>query len=120
MSLNAVEGAFEEGNAVALFHLARHIDHRFRAHHHRGARAMGISHFPIFAVTRNAGEDANAQFVEQRLHLPQLAGEIIFSNDIDVVGRRVVGLFGADHMLAAALRRRACSRGFSDRRSLAN
>ena len=97
--LDAVERALEERNAVALLHLARDIDHRLGADHHRRAGAMRRGDLVIAAVAGNAGQDADAEFVEQRLHLPQLAGEIEFADDVDVVGRGVFRLDRADDMV---------------------
>ena len=65
--------------------------------------AMRGGDLAIFAVAGDAGQDANAELVEQRLHLPQLAGKIVFADDVEVVGRRIFRLFRADHMFEQRL-----------------
>src|ERR1019366_3116475 len=39
-----------------------------------------------------------ASLLAPSFDLPQLAGEIVFADDVDVVGRGVFRLFGADHV----------------------
>jgi hypothetical protein len=61
-----------------------------------------VRDFVIARVAGDAGENADAELIEQRLDLPQLAGEIVFADDVDVVGRRVFRLLGADHVSSSA------------------
>ena len=60
---------------------------------------MRIGDFAIFGVARDAGENSDAEFVEQRLHLPQFAGKIVFADDVDVVRRGIIRLFRSDHVI---------------------
>ena len=59
---------------------------------------MRPGHFLVLRIAGDAGQNADAQFVEQRFHLPQLARQVVFADDIDVVRRGVFRLHGADHI----------------------
>ena len=60
-------------------------------------------HFVVATVTRNARQDANAKRVQQRLDLPQLAHQVVFANDVDVIGRGEFGLACANHVVQQRL-----------------
>ncbi len=66
----------------------------------------------ILGVARDAGEDANAQLVEQRLHLPKLARDVVFADDVDVVGRGVIRLFSADDVIEQRFASELVAQGF--------
>ncbi len=96
---DAVERALEIGDAPALLHLAGEIDERGRADHHVGARRMRAGDVEIARVAGNAGAHPHAEPFEQRLHHPELAGEVELAEDIDVHRADVVGLVRADHVV---------------------
>ena len=57
----------------------------------------------IAGVAGDAGVQIDAQRIEQRLDLPKFAGEIIFAENIDAVGRHRLRLVRADHVVEQRL-----------------
>ena len=95
---NAVKGAFEKGDAIALLKLAGDVDQRLGADQHRHPRPVHHRHLPVTRIGRERAEDADTELVQQGLHLPELTRKVIIADDVDVVGRTFGGLLRADHM----------------------
>ncbi|OIQ70539.1 hypothetical protein GALL_478490 [mine drainage metagenome] len=100
---NAVERALEKGNSPAFLHLARDIDHRLGTHHHRRPGAVAGGDLVVATVAGDARQDADSQCIEQRLDLPQLAHQVVFADDVDVVWRGEFGLARADDVIEQGL-----------------
>jgi hypothetical protein len=65
--------------------------------------SVGRGDLVILAVTRDHRQDADTYLVEQRFDLPKFPGEIIFANNIDIVGSGIFGFTRADHMVEQRL-----------------
>ena len=82
---DAVEAALEPGHAVIVFELARDMEHGLGADHHVGLGAVHGLHFAEAAVAGKAAQHAQAEFVEQRRDVPELAADVPLADQIDVV-----------------------------------
>ena len=104
--LYPVEAAFEIRDAEMLLHLARDVQQRLGADHHVDPGAVHGLHLGKARIARQGAEDAIAEFVEQRRDMPELAGDVVFADQVDVVSGQTIragqgggGFAGADHML---------------------
>ncbi len=100
---NPVERAFEIGDAEAFLHLAGQIDEGGGTDHHRRLRPVGGGDIMVSRVAGDAGANAHAELFKQRLHHPEFAGQVELAENVDVIGRDVVRLLGADHMVEQRL-----------------
>ena len=100
---DAVERALEPRDAPAVLHLAGQGEQRLRAHHHVDPGPVGGGDLAEPGIAGQAGAQADAQPFEQRRHLPQLAGDVVFAQQIDVGERRVVRLDRADDVVEQRL-----------------
>ncbi len=99
--LNAVETALEPGCPVGLLQLAGNIDHRLGADHHVGFGTVHGLHLPVAGITRQGAEHPEAQFIQQRQDMPQFTGDVVFTNQADIV-----------HLKTGTLQRRRQRIGF--------
>ena len=102
-----VKASLEIGHTEGLFEFACDIEQRFGADHHRRLRPMHGLHFMKACVPGERAQDPQAEFVEQRREVPELAGDVVFANQVHVVhgdswplrGRRHrVRFAAADHV----------------------
>ena len=100
---DAVEAALEIGNAPPLFHLARQTDQGLGADHHVELGAVGGTDVGKAAVAGDRREDTNADAFEKGLYLPQLAGDIVLAEHVDVARAGGGGLAGADDVIEQRL-----------------
>jgi hypothetical protein len=100
---DAVEGSLKVRDAVALLHLSGERDHRLTTHHHVDSRPVGAGDVVIAPVAGDRGENTNAEPIEQRPDLPQLAGDVVFANQVDVVRGGGLRLSCADHVIQQRL-----------------
>ena len=82
---DAVEPAFEERGCEAFPQRVRHPDHRLGADHHVGFRAVHGLHLAKPRIAGEAAQDAQAEFIEQRRHAPELAADVPFADQVHVV-----------------------------------
>ena len=100
---DAVERTLEERDAPPLTHLAGKRHERSRAHHHVDARGVGGGDVGIAGVAGDRGADADAEPLEQRLDLPELAGKVELAEHVDVERPDIVRLDRADDVLEQGL-----------------
>ncbi len=80
-----IETALEPRRAVALLEQAGDIDHGLGADHHIDRRAVQGLHLPETGVARQVAQDPQAQLIEERQDVPELAGDVVFTDQGHVV-----------------------------------
>ena len=95
------------GHAVLLLHLLRQVGEAFGADDDIELRPVGVAEVLESGVAAEAGEDADAEPVEERQHPPEVAGNIVFADQIDVVVGDFLRLGGPDDVFEQDLARQA-------------
>ena len=60
---------------------------------------MRRSDLTVAGIARDAGVHANSQPLQQGSHLPQLTGQVVFTQDVDVERCHGLRLDGTDHVV---------------------
>jgi hypothetical protein len=97
--LQPVKGSLDVGDPIALLHLAAHIEQGFGADEDVQLGPVGGTDLAVAAIAGDLGQDADPQLVKQRQDIPQLAGNVVLADEVNVAGSGVLRGGGADNIV---------------------
>ena len=82
---HAVERLLQVRHPEPLFHLPGQVGEALGADDHVQPGPVGVAKVFELRVAADAGQDADPEPFEQRLHPPQVAGDVVLADQVDVV-----------------------------------
>ncbi len=104
---HAVEGFLKVRDAVILLHLLGEVGEAFGTYDDVQLRTVCVAQVLEFGVAADAGKDADAEPVKERQHSPEVTGDVVLADQVDVVVGGVFGFGRADHVFEEGLTRKA-------------